>query len=344
MNIKHSYLELAVQENIIDKDQMERLWQFLSHKEAENPGFHLVHVFYYLGGMVAISAMSLFMTLGWEAFGGFAILGLSLSYALLALGLTEYFLKRKMLIIPAGIMATLVVALTPLAVYGLQDVLGFWANESHYRDFHRYIDWRWILMELSTLVVGVIMLWRYRFPFLMMPVAVILWYMSMDLTPFLFHDTDDSWVMRKWVSLLFGLIIVTVAVWVDIRSRHSKDFAFWLYIFGVMTFWGGMSSMDSGSELGKFIYLCINIAMIFFGAIISRRVFAIFGGFGCAGYLGYLAYRVFEDSLLFPLFLSFIGLGIIYIGIKWQKHEQEISVKMRSILPLPLRELIENRR
>lgn len=25
----------------------------------------------------------------------------------------------------------------------------------------------------------------------------------------------------------------------------------WLYLFGVLTFWGGLSSMDSGSEWGK---------------------------------------------------------------------------------------------
>jgi hypothetical protein len=26
---------------------------------------------------------------------------------------------------------------------------------------------------------------------------------------------------------------------VDVRSRHSRDYAFCLYLFGVLTFWGG---------------------------------------------------------------------------------------------------------
>ncbi|NIS64150.1 MAG: DUF2157 domain-containing protein, partial [Gemmatimonadales bacterium] len=65
-------------------------------------------------------------------------------------------------------------------------------------------------------------------------------------------------------------------------------------------FWGGLSSMESDSELSKFLYLCINLVMIAVGATLSRRVFAVFGGLGVAGYLGHLAYNVFKDSLMFP--------------------------------------------
>ena len=36
---------------------------------------------YYLGALVVISAMTWFMTLGWERFGGGGILAISLSYA-----------------------------------------------------------------------------------------------------------------------------------------------------------------------------------------------------------------------------------------------------------------------
>ena len=343
MKIERRQLEQAVEASIIEKDQVDKLWQFLNQQASESPHFSITHVLYYFGGMVAIGAMSLFMTIAWEQFGGWAILLLSLVYAAIGLGLCEYFQKQKHLAIPAGIMATFVVVLTPLAVFGIQDILGYWSDSTHYHDFHRYIDWRWIIMELATLASGAIMVWRYRYPFLLMPVAVTLWYMSMDLTPFLFQNDDFYWQMRKLVSMYFGLLIVGLAFWVDIRSRHGKDFAFWLYIFGVMAFWGGMSSMDSNSEINKLIYLCINLLMIFFGAIIFRRVFVVFGALGCSGYLGHLAYSVFEDSLMFPLLLTLIGLGVIYLGILWQRHESEFSHKLRAILPKPLRELIENR-
>ena len=344
MEINRARMQEATEKGIITELQAEQLWQFLSEKRSDTPSFHFTHILYYLGGLIAIGAMSLFMNLGWERFGGWGLLGIALAYGAAGLCLTEIFLKRKHLQIPAGIMATFVVVLTPLAVYGLQVALGFWPEGPSYRHYHTLIDWRWVLMELATLATGAVMLWRYRFPFLVMPVAVTLWYMSMDLAPFLFGDADLNWSLRKLVSVWFGLLNCLMAFGVDIRSRYEKDFAFWLYLFGVLAFWGGLSTIHSDSELNKFVYLCINLTMILVGAILSRRVFAVFGGLGAAGYIGHLAYDVFQDSMLFPFVLTGIGLGVIYMGIIWQRHEEQISNTLRSFLPVPLRELIERRR
>ncbi|MGC8697915.1 MAG: hypothetical protein ACP5Q0_05520, partial [Halothiobacillus sp.] len=62
-------------------------------------------------------------------------------------------------------------------------------------------NWRWVMMELATLASGVIILWRYRLPFLVMPIAVTLLYMSMDLAPFLFGDYNLAWVLKEFVSV-----------------------------------------------------------------------------------------------------------------------------------------------
>jgi hypothetical protein len=343
MELNRSTLNEAAKNGLISESQADQLWAFLIERGKDTPSFRFTHILYYLGGMIAIGAMSLFMNMGWERFGGWGLFFIALAYAGVGLKLTEFFLNRSRLPIPAGIMAAFVVVLTPLAVYGLQVALGFWADGRVYRDYHIYIDWRWILMELATLAVGAVMLWRFRLPFAVMPIAVTLWYMSMDLVPFLFGQTDITWELRKFVSVWFGLLIVLLAFWVDIRSRHDKDYAFWLYLFGVLAFWGGLSMMNSNSELGKFIYLCINLGMITIGAMLSRRVFAIFGGLGVAGYLGHLAYSVFKDSLMFPFVLTLLGLGVVYLGIVWQRHEASISSTLRGLLPQPMRELIEGR-
>jgi len=178
-----------------------------------------------------------------------------------------------------------------------------------------------------------------------MPVAVTLWYMSMDLTPFLLGgDAMDFFSQRgKLVSTWFGLAMTLIAAWVDVRSRQTRDFAFWLYVFGVLTFWGGLTSMDSNSELGKFLYGCINLLLIAVGAALSRRVFAIFGGIGVALYLGHLSHTVFKDSMLFPVALTAIGLAVIGAGVFWQRREAAIGKWLRSFLPAPVRELVEHR-
>ena len=332
----------AVQAGIIDAGQAARLLQFFA-QEQERPRFTLVHVLYYLGGMIAIGAMSLFMTLGWNSLGGWGGFATALCYLALFLALTHWFLERRQLWIPAGIMATLAVVMVPLAIFSAQAALGYWDAAKAYRDYHLFIDGRWLMIELGTLAAGAALLWRYRFPFMLMPIALTLWYMSMDLVPLLFGAGRYDFEIRKFISLYFGLATVLLAFWVDIRSRFSRDYAFWLYLFGVLTFWGGLSLINSGSELGKLAYCGINLVMILVGALLGRRVFAVFGGMGVAGYLGYLSWRVFRDSLVFPCALTLIGLAIIWLGVVWQRREREWSRRLRAMLPAALRELIDAR-
>jgi len=198
-------------------------------------------------------------------------------------------------------------------------------------------------MELGTFAFGAVLLWRYRFPFMLMPIALTLWYMSMDIVPFLFGADYWDWEVRKAVSAWFGLAMILLAFWVDLRSRFSRDYAFWLYLFGVLTFWGGLSVMDSGSELAKAAYCGINVAMVLIGAILGRRVFSVFGGLGIAGYLGHLSWSLFKDSLVFPFALSAIALAIIWLGVLWQRNEARWAASLRGLVPVALRELIEAR-
>ena len=68
--------------------------------------------------------------------------------------------------------------------------------------------------------------------------------------------------------------------------------------------------------------------MIGVGALLIRRVFVVFGALGSCGYLGYLAFDVFSDSWLFPMTLTTIGFGVVYLGILWQRYEQAITQKV----------------
>lgn len=341
MEISKKKLELAVAERIISQEQADRLFTFLKALPSTGPSFDFTHVLYYMGGLIAIGAMTLFMNLGWENFGGWGIFFISLAYAFVGFKFANNF-QKKGHAIPAGICATFVVALTPLAIYGIQQAMGWWPDESTYREYHRYIKWHWIYMEFGTLAIGAITAFKYRYPFLQMPIAVTLWYMSMDIVSMLVEGRPD-FELRALVSMYFGLAMTLFAFWVDIRSSKSGDYAFWLYLFGVIAFWGGLTSQHSDSELSKFIYSCVNLLLIGVGVIIVRRVFVIFGAIGCSIYLGHLANEIFKDSWLFPIALTAIGLGIIYLGLLWQKNEKKITQKVRGYLPVPLIELLEER-
>ncbi len=369
LSLRHADLQDAVRAGLITAEQAQGLWEHwagqarmqetqpaplaelapptpaapVAPAAAAAPRFSFTYVLYYFGGMVAIGAMTLFMTLGWQRFGNGGLLAIALGYLLASLKVADH-LKARHLVTPAGILATLAVCLVPLAVFALQGALGLWppGGPQSYRAYHELIDWRWLTLEFATLAAGAVMLWRYRLPFMAMPIAVTIWYLYMDLTNALMQNHGFEWEFTRDMSLLFGLATCCIAMWVDVRSRRAQgewrqDFAFWLYIFGAIMFWGGLSLRSSGSELAKLGYGLLNAGLVFWGAAIGRRVFTILGALGVAGYLGYLSHRVFQDSLLFPFALTLLGLAVVGLGIWWQRHEHAIEQRLSGWLPAGLR-------
>ena len=102
MRVTRSMIDEAVAGGVLGDQQARALWDFLAQREQETPSFRPAHILYYLGGLVAIGAMTLFMTLGWERFGGGGLILISLVYCVVALVLTEFFLARRHLAIPAS--------------------------------------------------------------------------------------------------------------------------------------------------------------------------------------------------------------------------------------------------
>ncbi len=108
----------------------------------------------------------------------------------------------------------------------------------------------------------------------------------------------------------------------------------------MLTFWGGPSSQNSGSEYGKLVYALINVGLVFLGAMLARRAFVVFGALGV---MGYLSYQVFKDSLLFTFVLGGLGLGIVLVGIWWSKREDGLYRALSRLLPASLRRAIAAR-
>lgn len=306
----------------------------------EAPRFGFTHLLYYFGGLLAIGAATLFMTEGFQRMGPWGLFAIALAYAAACVWAARR-LDARGLTIPAGIVATLAVCLVPLAAWAIQHALGLWpeGGSDNVRQYHTHIDWRWLTLELATLAAAAVALWALRTPFLMMPVAITLWYMSMDLARLIVApgSGSESWAFYRDFSMFFGLCMVLLGFWIDARSRapgaSRSDYAFWLYLLGMLTFWGALSSRRSDSELDKFLYGLLNLGFVFLGALLQRRIFTVCGALGVAFYLGYLSYKVFKDSLLFPLALTLIGFAVIALGIGWQRNEARMQLLLRRHLP-----------
>lgn len=73
MKLTKKNLESAIPEKIISQGQADSLFDFLKALPSTGPSFDFTHVLYYMGGLIAIGAMTLFMNLGWGNFGGWGI-------------------------------------------------------------------------------------------------------------------------------------------------------------------------------------------------------------------------------------------------------------------------------
>lgn len=341
MRISRNILHKAVAMEIINEQQVDALFNFINNQPDQRPHFNLNNLFYYFGGFVAIGAMSLFMNLSWSAFGGWGIFILSLIYAAIGLGLAEKF-HKKLMSLPASICATFVVCLTPIAIYAVLLALNSWPENPHHQNYYFHIQWNWIYMELGTLIVGIAMAWKYRYAFMILPIILTLWCLSMDITA-LSREGIPDFSVNATVSMWFGLVMMIVAFWVDIRSKSPLDYAFWLYLVSVVLFWGGMTAQDKNGELLKFFYLCINLLMMGVGVILMRKIFDILGAIGSSLYLAHLMSQVFQNSVLFPIALTIIGFVIIYLGTLWQKNAALITKEAQSILPKSIQELLQSR-
>ena len=275
VSLSQSRLDEAVAAGVLDAQRADALWAFLTQApgEQETPRFKMAHLLYYFGGLIAIGAISIFITIAWDAMGAWPLLVMGIGVMLLAYALTRRFVEIERQPIAAGTMAALLIAAVPMVVFAAQHVMGFWSGEQSYRDYHYWIDWRWLMMEFATLAAGAVVLWRFRLPFAMLPIAVTLWYMSMDFAAYLAQDSEgwfseSGWKLRATLSMVFGLGMIGIALWIELRQYalasdrlDRRDFAFWLYVVGVLTFWGGLTSQDSGSEFGKLIYFWINVGL-----------------------------------------------------------------------------------
>lgn len=115
---------------LLESHQVQPLLEFFK-EAATGPRFDITHVLYYLGGLIAIGALSPFMNLRWGQFGGWGIFFICLLYEGIAFPAANR-LRDAGRHIPAGISTAFVGSLTPLAIYGMQQGMGWWPDESVY--------------------------------------------------------------------------------------------------------------------------------------------------------------------------------------------------------------------
>src|SRR5215472_8414845 len=127
-------LRAAVSAGVIDAAGLDRLVAFLvtrgsAASDAVPAGrFDVAHLLWYAGALIVIGAMGLFSTVAFSAMGGRALTVCAIIYAIAFTLAGHHLWHRKNLQVPGGLLITVAVSMAPLAVYGIQDELGWWGS------------------------------------------------------------------------------------------------------------------------------------------------------------------------------------------------------------------------
>ena len=131
----------------------------------------------------------------------------------------------------------------------------------------------------------------------------------------------------RWLSV-FGSYLWTsrLSFWAKITSvgRNKKS---------PLVFSGQLSLIESPSEVNKFFYFILNIGFIFLSVYLRRKVFLIIGTIGVLNYLGHLAWQVLKDSYGLPIVLALAGLGVVFLGVKYQRNRKRFEAAIEKSLP-----------
>ena len=341
-------LERAAAAGVLAVADVERLTAWATTEASSRPqpqppaehskGFNFVTVLYYFGAMLMISACAWFLGDKWDALGARGILAVTFCYMLISLT-AGAIIRRYGYIVASGLLITAGVSLTPLLVYSIERIIGWWPTNDPgaYKDFYPWIHGSWIVMELVTIAAAAVALWFVRFGFLTAPMAFCFWFFSMDLAAFILKQNSLESEPAKWISVAVGAFMILLGYCLErfLHTRQNRigDYAFWCYMFGLMAFWGALTAMHSDSEAKAFLYLLVNIGLVGIALWLTRTVFLVFGGMGIYIYLWHLAWEVFKDSFFFPFVLAGFGLLLI-LGTVFGQHFWRQRLKRRGDQPM----------
>ena len=152
-------------------------------------GFNLVTVLYYFGALLMISACAWFLGDKWDVLGASGICITAIIYIAITAS-TGFWLRRQGYIVAGGLLVTVAVSLTPLLIYSIERITGFWPADDPgaYKDFYPLIHGSWVVMELATIAAAAFALKFVRFSFLTAPMAFCFWFLSMDLAAWIFRQ------------------------------------------------------------------------------------------------------------------------------------------------------------
>jgi hypothetical protein len=319
-------LQQALSRGLITATQQASLLS-LAAEEGPAPremprGFNWVTIAYALGALLVVFAGGWFLAQRWISLGPAGVLLVVLLYAAAAV-VASVWLERRDFREAAGIAAMVAVALTPVAVWAIESLTGWWPVETwgrpYYPEYPQAEASRWLIAELATILAALLVLRRRSWSAVVFPVAVALFGLVMHAPRAI--GVDVTPVLERWIALAGALFVCAVADTTDRRMPRQAgpgrgDVAFPLWITGLVTLAMAILAMWPVAGLWRHGLPVLAVGAVAAALVMGRRTHLVFGVFAIFMYLFYLAAEVFRSTAYFPIVLALLG-GALLAATVW---------------------------
>ena len=293
--------------------------------------FNAVTVAYYVGAFIVLFGFGWFLVDRWDALGPAGVLAVTLIYAALFLGMA-FVLRKHGFSFAAAVATLLAVGMTPLVTWSVLKLTGAWPVQV--RGHCEYdVPWalecrgRWMIVELTTILASLVALRTVKYALLMKPVAIALLVLTFHIIEAIFGYTFES-TAAGWAVIAAASIILVIAYLVDIRNDSNQDYAFWLYLPGLVAAFIGMQMIWSFDRSLRHALIVVAVVTMAVAVYMRRRTFLFFGAVWFAWYLGFLAFDVLRKMVALPILLATTGIVIILAAVWIQRTYPRLVSKV----------------
>ena len=154
MKYTKDHLNQAVEKNIFTREQVEQFIELID--AAPDNATPLQKILYYGGSLIIISALTWLLGASWASFGSEGLVLISGTYFVVFLLAGFVIFHKKSLKLLGSLLLCVAIAVTPLLVFSVLVLTGYWTDEYDYSDFYIWVRGKWIVMELITIAVALI--------------------------------------------------------------------------------------------------------------------------------------------------------------------------------------------
>ena len=269
----------------------------------------------YLGGLTILVSVLALLSIEAADHGAGGLVGWSALVLAILAGLA-FLSRRNGRSVTAGLFALSAVAAFVVFFGALLQWFG-WLPHTNGGVFRGFRFWL-LVLELAAVVAATVALRIFRFPLLVLVVAVASWFFVTDLI-------SDGGDWSAIVTIAYGLALLAIATASD--SGGSRVYGFWLHVVAGLTIGGGLLWFFHGGDFDWAVIGVVAVLYIALGDRLLRSSWVVLAAWGLLQVTTHFAER-FANVRFFAFFgneqsrqhtwaapLSYAALGLVFIVI-----------------------------